>query len=62
MTDPQNDVGSIAVIVPVLGLLTEAMQALLDGDFKRASNATDLAEKLLRGTMAPQQPRSLEVA
>ena len=52
MTDLQNDEGSIAVIVPVLDLLTEATQALLDRDWKRASNAADLAEKLLRGTMA----------
>jgi hypothetical protein len=53
MSDFENDVSSIVVIVTVQELLTEATQALLDKDWKRASNATDQADKLLRRTKAP---------
>ena len=55
MTDfqNQNDVSSIVVIVTVQELLTEATQALLDRDWKRASNATDRADTLLRRTAVP---------
>jgi hypothetical protein len=64
MTDHQNDVSPIAVIVDVQDLLTEATQALLDRDWKRAANATDLADKLLRGTVAPgvnRRPRKIRL-
>jgi hypothetical protein len=54
MTDhPQNDANTIAVIIDVQDLLTEATGALLNRDWKRASNAIEEADKHLQRTVVP---------
>lgn len=53
MTDHHNDVNTIAVIIDVQDLLTDATRALLNRDWKQAENAIDLVDKHLQRAVVP---------
>jgi hypothetical protein len=68
MTDHHNDVNTIAVIntvaviIDVQDLLTDATRALLNRDWKQAENAIDLADKHLQGSVVPRITRRTQRA